>query len=138
MHPRVVLSYDPLLLSRRVGETRRAGVSPAELRGDLRVRGLRGVARRAFVEHDALTTRLSDAVALMSRANALGGWAALRVQGNTWFDGPADADSDRPVPVHCLPGRQLRVRPGIAPTEWLVHPDETIDLGGYRVATGRL
>jgi len=37
--------------------------------------------------------------------------------------------------LHCLPGSQLRVRPGIRPTEGLVHPDELIDLGGYRVAS---
>ncbi len=133
-------SYDPLLLSRRVGAAQTAGVSAAELRTSLWRRDLRGVARPAFVEHDALTTRLSDAVALMSHSNALGGWASLRAQGNTWFDGttihpPTGSIVDRPVPIHCLPGSQLRVRSEIIPTESLLHPDEILDLGGYRVAT---
>ena len=128
-------AYDPLLLSRRVRDAKAAGIDAAELRSDLWVRDLRGVARPAFVAHDALTMRMSDAVALMSSCNALGGWASLRAQGNTWFDGSADAENDRPVLIHCLPGSQLRVRPGILPSESLVHPDETIDFAGYRVAT---
>ncbi len=128
-------SYDPLLLSRRVRDATAAGIDAAELRTELWVRDLRGVARPAFVEHDALTTRMANAVALMSSCNALGGWASLRAQGNTWFDGSATAEIDRPVLIHCLPGSQLRVRPGILPSESLVHPDETIDFAGYRVAT---
>ncbi len=128
-------SYDPLLLSRRVRRALADGVPAAELRSDLWIHDLKGVVRPAFTQHDPVTTHVSNAVALLSPANALGGWAALWAQGNTWFDGSAGPDVRRPVLVHCLPGSQLRRRPEIAPSESLVHPDETICLGSYRVAT---
>ena len=128
-------SYDPLLLSRRVRHALADGVPAAELRFDLWVHDLTGVVRPAFTQHDPVTTHVSNAVALLSSANALGGWAALWAQGNTWFDGSAGTDSLRPVPIHCLPGSQLRRRPGVTPTESLVHPDEIIRLGRYQVAS---
>lgn len=37
--------------------------------------------------------------------------------------------------VHCLPGSQLRVRPGIEPSEGRLHPDEVVHPGSYAVTT---
>jgi hypothetical protein len=134
-HHERVDHIDPLTLSRRVKHARLAGLSPAERRTALWTGDLHGVVRPAFYEFDALTTRLSDAVALMSDRNLLGGWAALRAQGNTWFDGQDRHGNPDEVLIHCLPGSQLRARRGIRPSEGLVHPDEVIDLGNYQVAT---
>jgi hypothetical protein len=126
---------DPLTLSRRVKDARLAGLSPAERRTALWTGDLHGVVRPAFYAFDALTTRLSDAVALMSDRNVLGGWAALRAQGNAWFDGMDRHGGPVDILIHCLPGSQLRVRRGIRPSEGLVHPDEIVDLGHYQVVT---
>jgi hypothetical protein len=126
---------DPLTLARRVKDARQTGLSAAERRTALWESELHGVVRPAFYRLDPLTTRLSDAVALMTDRNLLGGWAALQVQGNTWFDGTGRDQQARDILIHCLPGSQLRVRRGIRPSEGLVHPDEIVDLGHYQVAT---
>ncbi|MCD9199559.1 hypothetical protein [Aeromicrobium wangtongii] len=89
----------------------------------------------AYLSVDPTAARISVAIALMGPANALGGWAALRVQGNTWFDGLDRSGDDRDVLIHCLPGSQLRVRPGIEPSEGRVHPDETLARGSFAVTT---
>lgn len=128
--------YDPLLLSRRRSVAQQHGVSDRELRSSgLWVRDLHGVVRPSFVEHDPTVTRVSNAVALMSDANALGGWAALFAQGNTWFDGSGPDGGPMPVLIHCLPGSQLRKRPGVLPSEGRLRPAELLHLGGYRVTT---
>lgn len=80
-------------------------------------------------------TRISDVAALLGPHNALGGWAALYVQGNGWFDG-AGRDVDlRDVMVHCSPGSQLRRRTGVEPTRSDLFVDELIQLENYAVAT---
>lgn len=127
--------FDPLLLSRRVARALSDGVDAAELRTRLWERDLNGVVRPAFCEFDEVTTRLSNAVALMSSNNALGGWAALRAQGNMWFDGTGHSGQTRKVPLLCLPGSQLRPREDIVPWRGSVHPDEILELGRYLVST---
>ncbi len=129
------MQHDPYLVSRRRAAVLASGVDAAETRSALWTRGLHGVLRPTWWVHDPLTTRIGDAVALMSDANALGGWAALRAWGNEWFDGTRADGSDRPVLVHCLPGSQLRARPGIRPSQSAILPDETVRIEGYRLAT---
>jgi hypothetical protein len=84
---------------------------------------------------DPLDLRISDVTALLGPSNALGGWAALRVQGNPWFDGVSRSGDDRDVLVHCLPGSQLRPRPGVTPTRSDLLPDEVEHLEYYDVAS---
>ncbi len=79
--------------------------------------------------------RISYATALMTRRNVLGGWAALSVQGNGWFDGTDRAGMERDILIHCLADSQLRVRKGIRPSEGLLFPDEIVALEYYNVAT---
>jgi hypothetical protein len=71
----------------------------------------------------------------MGRANVLGGWASLWAQGNRWFDGFDRGGDPRDVLIHCLAGSQLRVRPGIIPSQADLHPDEVDSLAHYDVAT---
>lgn len=129
--------FDPLLLVRRVSRAIADGLSPSEAHsGVLWEHPMHGLVAPAFHTRDEQTMLLSSGVALMSRHhNALGGWASLCAQGNHWFSGEAADGSHRAVMIHCLPGSQLRRRPGIDPHRGLVHPDEMIDLGGYQVST---
>lgn len=128
-------SVDPTFQSMRVVKAIASGVSPKTLRGPQWERPCRGVVRPTEVENDEVLTRISDAVALLGRGSQLGGWAALRVQGNTWFDGIESNGSLRDLLLHCGVGSQLRVRRGIRPSEGLVYPDEVISLENYEVTT---
>lgn len=127
--------YDPTFLSRRTGYARAVGVSVKATRGPSFVHPHHGVLRPASATADPLLLRISDAVALMGDHHALGGWAALRVQGNDWFDGRVGDDEERDIDIHCLRGSQLRRRPGIGPLRGEIHPDEILCLEHYRVAT---
>lgn len=126
--------YDPLLLSRRVRRALADGESEADLRSAVYSHPLHGVVRPRYISHDDVTMRMSDAVALLGPNQALGGWAALRAQGNHWFSGESGDGAPRPVPVHCDVG-QLRRRNGIEPWRGRLHPDETVDLGSYRATS---
>lgn len=81
--------------------------------------------------------RLADAVGLLTPGCCVGGWAALRAQGNVWFDGHDRHGDLRAALVHCLPGAQLRRRRDnlVQPFRGLLHPDEMIDLDGWPVTT---
>jgi len=126
---------DPTLVSLRVKRARELGFTAGELRGNQWQHVAHGVVRPAFFAVDPISARVADAVALMGRANVLGGWGSLWVQGNTWFDGLDRAGDSRDVLVHCLAGSQLRVRPGILPSQADLHPDEIDSLGHYDVTT---
>jgi hypothetical protein len=126
---------DPFLLARRVGRAKELGIAPADLRSHLYDHPLHGVITPAYLAVDPLATRISLAVALMGPANAVGGWASLHVQGNTWFDGTDRSGGDRDVLVHCLPGSQLRTRDGIRPSEGRLGPKEVVTAGPYAVST---
>jgi hypothetical protein len=128
-------SSDPTFLSHRAAVLRAEGVTAKTLRGPAWRHPHHGVVRPANLTGDPLAIRLSDAVALMGDENCLGGWASLRAQGNSWFDGVDGAGADRDVPIHCLPRSQLRRGRGMIPLRGLVHPDEVIDLENYRVST---
>lgn len=128
-------SSDPTSHAVRSRIAKDQGVTAKRLRGPGWVKPLRGVVRPADIDIDPVLQRIGDVRALLGPRNALGGWASLRFQGNTWFDGLDRAGGDRDVSVHCLPGSQLRVRAGVRPTEGLVHPDELIDLEGCAVTT---
>lgn len=126
---------DPTLISLRVKRARALGFSPGELRGQLWEHPSQGVVRPAYFAVDSTTAQIADAVSLMGNANALGGWASLRVQGNSWFDGLDRSGELREIVIHCLPGSQLRVRPGVRPTEGDTFPDEIVSLEHYDVAS---
>ncbi|KAA1400049.1 hypothetical protein [Aeromicrobium ginsengisoli] len=126
---------DPTLVSLRVKRAHELGFTAGQLRGDQWQHVAHGVVRPAFFAVDPTSARVADAVALMGRANVLGGWASLWVQGNRWFDGSDRSGDPREVLIHCLVGSQLRVRPGILPSQADLHPDEVESLGHYDVAT---
>lgn len=130
-----VSTSDPTYQSRRSGAARSQGLTYKQLTSRRFVRPLHGVVRPAATSGDPLDLRLSDATALLGPTNALGGWAALRVQGNTWFDGVDRGAGEREILVHCLPGSQLRPRRGITPTRSDLLPDEIDHLENYAVAT---
>lgn len=71
----------------------------------------------------------------MGPANVLGGWASLRAQGNTWFDGVGAQKTHKDILIHNLSGAEIRPRAGIRPTECLLYPDEIIVLENYAVTT---
>lgn len=110
------------------------GVSRDVLRGPQLERRAHGLHRPSGTEVDQVDGRVDDAAALLLPGTALGGWAALRLQGNRYFDGRAPAGL-RPALVHCLPGTQLRRRDVVEPFRGLVHPGETTWAGDVRVAT---
>ncbi|MDX6233046.1 MAG: hypothetical protein QOH68_2046 [Nocardioidaceae bacterium] len=126
---------DPTLVSLRVKRAQELGFSPGQLRGDQWQHVAHGVVRPAYFAVDPTAARVADAVALMGRANVLGGWASLWAQGNRWFDGFDRGGDPRDVLIHCLAGSQLRVRPGIIPSQADLHPDEVDSLAHYDVAT---
>lgn len=79
--------------------------------------------------------RVADAVGLLTTSCALGGWASLRAQGNTWFDGLDGHGEERRALVHCQPGSQLRRRSILQPFRGSLYPDEVIDFQTYSLAT---
>ncbi len=114
-HPLRMESVDPTSISRRTSYALDAGATRRQLRGEQWSHPYRGVVRPAYVGLDPLSEILADAAALAREHGALGGWAALAAQGNTWFDGLDGQGERRDVLVHCWNKSQLRVRPGITP-----------------------
>jgi hypothetical protein len=130
-----VSPFDPTFQSRRTAFARASGVSAKGARGPAFVHPHHGVLRHAGSATDPLLLKISDAVALLGPQHVLGGWASLRVQGNTWFDDRVSEGERRDVGLHCLPGSQLRRRPGISPLRGLLHPEEIVSLEHYDVTT---
>lgn len=128
---------DEFVESRRAGLVVASGFSRDQLRASRFERRSHGLYRPAGARMDPDMERLADAVGLLTPGCCVGGWAALRAQGNTWFDGRDRDGGLRPALVHCLPGAQLRRRREdlIQPFRGLLHPDEQIDLDGWPVAT---
>lgn len=135
-HGRRVHRGDPRDLTRRTADALSGGLTARQLRGSGYTHPKHGLVRPVGLEADAVTLQLADVLALLTPESFVGGWASLHLQGNTWFDGLDVNGEVRPALVHCLPGSQLRGRPGlVVPFRGLVHPDESIDLGGFRVST---
>lgn len=124
----------PSFSAMRTSEALRLGMTPAKLRGPAFERVGHGLVKLAGTDESHDLGRISVATGLMSPGCTLGGWASLRVQGNSWFDG-IDRGLDRAVLVHCMPGAQLRRRDGVEPFRGLLHPDEIISLEHYDVTT---
>ncbi len=123
--------------SRRAGLAMSGGITRDQLRGPAFERRSRGLYRPAGTHMDPEMARLADAVGLLTPGCSVGGWAALRAQGNPWFDGRDRSGDLRPALVHCPPGTQLRRRRDnlVQPFRGLLHPDEVIDLDGWPVTT---
>lgn len=119
----------------RSGHALRAGVSRKRQRGPDWAHPYWGITRPSWADAAPELLRIGDAVALLTDNCALGGWASLRVQGNTWFDGIARGADWRDILIHCGVGSQLRPRPGIHPFEGLLFEDELISLEHYDVST---
>lgn len=120
----------------RVSELIRLGKSPKQLRGAEWRRACHGIATSDDASiSDPVSERISVARAVARDRAVIGGWAALWLQGNTWFGGLSGPIE--PALVHCPPGVQVRTRRDlIDPSRGIVHPDELIDLGdGLLVAT---
>ncbi len=79
--------------------------------------------------------RIADSIGLLTSSCLLGGWASLRAQGNTWFDGLDAWGKERRAMIHCLPGAQLRNRSIIQPFRGTVHPDEMVDFEQFSLTT---
>lgn len=120
--------------AKRQSHLRSAGWTDDDTRGPRFERRSHGLYRRAGVDLDVVDTRVDDAVGLLLPGCALGGWAALRLQGNDFFDGWSPGGVRRAL-VHCLPGSQLRRRDAVEPFRGLVHPDEILHLEGVAMAT---
>jgi hypothetical protein len=132
----VAMSPDILLsASRRTSQALLEGATPDELRGPGWVRRGHGLMRETIADDIEGYAQLSDALALLTKDSAIGGWAALMLQGNWWFDGARQDGTMRPVTVMCGPHSQLRRRRGIEPFRGLVHPDEVVRLDRLRLAT---
>ena len=126
---------DPTNVSRRSSYALKVGVTPRQLRGEQWAHPYRGVVRPAYIGLDPLSEVLADAAALAREHGALGGWAALAAQGNTWFDGLDRHGERRDVLIHCWNKSQLRVRPGITPSRGHLHRDERCWVGSVEVTT---
>lgn len=111
------------------------GATPDEIRGPRYVRRSHGLLLPADVEGDAVQMRIADAVGLMTSSCLLGGWASLRAQGNTWFDGLDAHGDERRAMIHCQPGSQLRHRSIIQAFRGVVHPDEIVDFENFSLTT---
>lgn len=113
---------------------RESGVTRGALRGrewQKRSHGLYRPAGQAVSPGDGL---VADALALLGDGGVLGGWAALRAQGNLWFDGVRGGGQRRPM-VHCRPGSQLRVRSCVQPFRGALYGHEFAELEGFAMAT---
>ena len=126
---------DPTSVSRRSSYALNAGVTPRQLRGEQWAHPYRGVVRPAYLGLDPLSEVLADAAALAREHGALGGWASLAAQGNTWFDGLDRHGERRDVLIHCWNKSQIRARPGITPSRGHVHRDERCWVGSVEVTT---
>lgn len=126
---------DPTSVSSRTSHVLATGVTPRQLRGELWAHPFRGVVRPAYLGLDPLSEVLADAAAVAREHGALGGWASLAVQGNTWFDGLDGQGERRGVLVHCWRQSQIRVRPGIVPSRGEVHREERRWAGAVEVTT---
>lgn len=108
------------------------GVTRGRQLSDEWVRTTRGVYLPAYVAADPHLAAVASAVAILGPRHVLGGWAALAFQGVPFFDlrghGPR-------VPVHCLPGSELRRRSGLQPWQGRIEPDEWSVLEGTACAT---
>lgn len=126
---------EPTEISCRTSRALNDGVSPRQLRGDQWTHPFRGVVRPSYVGLSSLSEVLADATALAVDHGALGGWASLAVQGNSWFDGLDREGVRRSVLIHSWSKRQLRPRKGIEPSRGLVHPEEIVWSGLHAVTT---
>ena len=122
----------------RDGLTMPVRVDPAGVRGPTRkqARGKswRRTSHGLFVPGDVgeghVEQRIVEAAAVVPEKGAITGWAALRWQGATWFDGLADGGRSRlPVTV-VAPGRQVRAQAGIVVSEEFIRPGEIILVDG--------
>lgn len=128
-------AFDPTTQSMRSGQALAAGISRKRQRGPNWNHPYQGITRPKTASAAPELLRISDAVALLTGNCALGGWASLRVQGNTWFDGGSPGAGQQDILIHCGVGSQLRARPGIQPFEGLLYEDELISLEHYEVST---
>lgn len=120
----------------RTGDLVAGGVSKDQLRGRGWEQRGHGLWRPADAVADAVDSRVADAIALMTPGCVLGGWAALRFQGNDWFDGAGPGDQTVPALVHCSPNTQLRPRPELVePCRAVVWDHEVIEFAGVPVTT---
>jgi hypothetical protein len=93
-----------------------------------------GLLRPAGLEAPEHVQRVDDAVGLLLPGTVLGGWAALHLHGNHWFDGWT-SDGARPALVHCRPGTQLRRRDVVEPFRGRIDPVEITQLGSVTLST---
>ncbi len=76
--------------------------------------------------------RALDAVGLLPRGGALGGWAAAQVAGVAELDGLVDGRR-QPVPL-CLPPQVVRRRgPRVVPWRCRLDPEDVVEIGGVPV-----
>lgn len=129
------MTHGPFVVPQRSARLLAAGATPQELRGSSFERRAHGLLLPAGIDGDPVMMRVADAVGLLTNGCILGGWASLRAQGNTWFEGLDAADAGRPALVHCLPGSQLRRRSVLQPFRGLLHPDEVIDFETFSLTT---
>ncbi len=125
----------PFVIPQRSVRLLAQGATAQQLRGSSYERRSHGLLLPAGVDGDPVLMRVADAIGLLTGGCILGGWAALRAQGNSWFDGLDPAGVPRPALVHCLPGSQLRHRSVLQPFRGLLHPDEVIDFETYSLTT---
>lgn len=119
---------------RRASDALRNGATRSDLRRVGWEHPEHGIVRPVGDDLDPLRSRLEIACARMTEHCVIGGWAALRLQGNIWFDGQRD-ETFRPILVHCEPGSRLRSRPSIQPFRGLLHRDEWSTYEGLSTTT---
>lgn len=124
-----------LSASRRTSDALIDGATVDELRGPGWVQRAHGLVRPTIADDIEGYAHLSDALALVTKDSAIGGWASLMLQGNWWFDGARPDGTLGPVTVMCSAHTQLRRRRGIEPFRGLVYPDEVLRIGRLRLAT---
>lgn len=115
-------------------DARAAGVSRALLRGSMWEKRGRGLYRPAGIGADPADEYVADALTLLTDGSALGGWAALRIQGNTMFDGRIGPRQRRAM-VHCGDGSQMRRRLRVEPFRGELRDHEYYEIEGFRIAT---
>ncbi|MCL3818478.1 endonuclease domain-containing protein [Aeromicrobium wangtongii] len=125
----------PFVVPQRSAQLLARGATERELGGAAYERRAHGLLLPAGVDGDPVMMRVADAVGLLTTGCVLGGWASLRAQGNTWFEGLGIAGVARPALVHCLPGSQLRHRSAVQPFRGLLHPEEVIDFESFSLTT---
>lgn len=117
-----------------IDPTGRRGPTPKQTRGRHWRRSSHGLYVPSATERTTLQ-RIVEAAAVLPSYGGVTGWAGLRWQGGTWFEGGADGgNEERPVTL-AVADRSIRPQSGIETSEERLDPTELTGHAGLTITT---